>query len=232
MECVELKPGATLLEVDINDELRKIEEVNKQAVVERYRLNPDGTKEFIGTMPAFPEGWDKKKVKAGGDSMVKVRTDREAKLKEAKALLAQGEKLSHVAKALGIPVGTLGSWLKKESKDQEQDVGQKSLQECVKATVDEKVDELKSPVWTEEHKQRARELRDAGLTQREIAEQMGLTYHQVKSFFRREQVKERKIKAAINLDQFKARWIRDVMLEDIDPKVQLQIVRVIQGLEI
>ena len=228
MECVELKPGAALLEVDINDELRKIEEVNKQAVVERYRLNPDGTKEFIGTMPAFLEGWDKKKVKAGGDSMVKARTDREAKLKEAKALLAQGEKLSHVAKALDIPVGTLGGWLRRESKDQGQDVGQESLQEIV----DEKVDKVKSLIWTEEYKQRVRELRDAGLTQREIAEQMGLTYHQVKSFFRREQVKERKIKAAINLDQFKARWIRDVMLEDIDPKVQLQIVRVIQGLEI
>ena len=26
--------------------------------VYRYRLKPDGTKEFIGTMPAFPGGWD------------------------------------------------------------------------------------------------------------------------------------------------------------------------------
>ncbi len=26
--------------------------------VYRYRLKPDGTKEFIGTMPPFPEGWD------------------------------------------------------------------------------------------------------------------------------------------------------------------------------
>ena len=30
--------------------------------VYRYRLKPDGTKEFIGTMPPFPEGWHRSKT--------------------------------------------------------------------------------------------------------------------------------------------------------------------------
>jgi AraC-like DNA-binding protein len=56
MQCIELIPGANHYvvpkEEDPNDK-------NKDGVVFVYKLNPDGSKgEFLGTMPAFPEGWD------------------------------------------------------------------------------------------------------------------------------------------------------------------------------
>lgn len=91
------------------------------------RIQPDGSIEWYGTMPAFPEGWDdparfrltpgsglRKREEA--EDMPKIRADRDEKLAKAKAIMAEGMNMSQAALAVGVPVGTLGGWLKNDKK--------------------------------------------------------------------------------------------------------------------
>jgi hypothetical protein len=87
-------------------------------------------------------------------------------------------------------------------------------------------------IWTESDKQLARKLKEDGLSMRQIADAMGFTYRQVKGFFERERAKQRKPNQNDVLSKYKVKWIRDVMLDDLDPGVQLRIVAAVQGLEI
>ena len=89
-----------------------------------------------------------------------------------------------------------------------------------------------SRTWTDEAKEQARKLKAEGLTMRQIAEEIGFTYRQVKGFFERERAKQRKPNQNDVLSKYKVKWIRDVMLDDLDPGVQLRIVAAVQGLEI
>lgn len=112
-------------------------------VVYRYRLDENGNKVLIGTMPAFPEGWDTatnpfKKKEQGEDRMSKDkgnvwarREDREQVIKIVKQVIAEGGSVSKVAKELNVPVSTVYRWLAQEKKK-----AQKQAQEPVPAQVD------------------------------------------------------------------------------------------------
>jgi len=111
-------------------------------VVYRYRLDENGNKVLIGTMPAFPEGWDTstnpfKKKEQGEDRMSKDkgnvwarREDREQVIKIVKQVIAEGGSVSKVAKELNVPVSTVYRWLAQEKKK-----AQKQAQEPVPAQV-------------------------------------------------------------------------------------------------
>jgi len=86
-------------------------------------------------------------------------------------------------------------------------------------------------VWTEWDKEYVRKLKAEGLSMRQIAKETGFTLHQIRHFFEREAKKHRPQQNDV-LTQYKVKWIRDVMLDDLDPGVQLQIVAAVQGLEI
>ncbi len=102
-------------------------------IVYRYKLNPDGTKELISTMDAYPEGWEKKKFVPGRGKQQKEEDDAEMAIKytkeekaellvKAKKLMAEGMSMSKAAKEIGVPVGTLGYWVaidKKQTPDPE-----------------------------------------------------------------------------------------------------------------
>ena len=112
-------------------------------VVYRYRLDENGNKVLIGTMPAFPEGWDTstnpfKKKEQGEDRMSKDkgnvwarREDREQVIKIVKQVIAEGGSVSKVAKELNVPVSTVYRWLAQEKKK-----AQKQAQEPVPTQVD------------------------------------------------------------------------------------------------
>lgn len=102
--------------------------------VYRYRLLPDGTKELIGTMPAFPEGWNnpanfkhrsgqgRPQKESEDDIMKGIKTDentRAEKVKQAQVLMKNGMTMTKAAETIGIPVGTLAGWLKQEKKKQQ-----------------------------------------------------------------------------------------------------------------
>lgn len=112
-------------------------------VVYRYRLDENGNKVLIGTMPAFPEGWDTstnpfKKKEQGEDRMSKDkgnvwarREDREQVMKIVKQVIAEGGSVSKVAKELNVPVSTVYRWLdqeKKKAQKQAQDSTSKEAQ--------------------------------------------------------------------------------------------------------
>lgn len=93
--------------------------------------------------------------------------------------------------------------------------------------------EDKKTVWNESMKNAVRRLKKIGWTHREIADQVGLTYGQVKSFFERERAKNPQLMPIEVFNGLKAKWIRDIMLtEDIEPGMQLQIVGALQELEL
>ncbi len=86
--------------------------------VKVFRLNPDGSKgEFLGTMPAFPEGWDdpaKRKMTPGSrwenqkeDEKIMARYHWKALWPQAQELLAQGLSTAKVADKLGIDAPAL-----------------------------------------------------------------------------------------------------------------------------
>ena len=112
-------------------------------VVYRYRLDENGNKVLIGTMPAFPENWDAplnpfKKKEQGEDRMSKDkgnvwarREDREQVIKIVKQVIAEGGSVSKVAKELNVPVSTVYRWLaqeKKKAQKQAQDSTSKEAQ--------------------------------------------------------------------------------------------------------
>ena len=95
--------------------------------VKVFRLNPDGSKgEFLGTMPAFPEGWDdpaKRKMTRNlrqqknieeEERMRAVSLDKEKMVAKARELMSQGRSMNKAAQELGVPIGTLAYWLKKD----------------------------------------------------------------------------------------------------------------------
>lgn len=95
--------------------------------VKVFRLNPDGSKgEFLGTMPAFPEGWDdpaKRKMTRNlrqqknieeEEGMRAVSLDKEKMVAKARELMSQGRSMNKAAQELGVPIGTLAYWLKKD----------------------------------------------------------------------------------------------------------------------
>lgn len=78
---------------------------------------------------------------------------------------------------------------------------------------------------------RAQQLLSKGLSQVAVAEQLGITINSLRHKVERERKKKQPSKT-VDLDKYKVKWIRDVMLDDLDPAVQLQIVATIQGMEI
>ena len=107
-------------------------------VVYRYKLDENGNKVLIGTMPAFPEGWDiPKEFKKGEDKMSKdkrnpgpKREDREEIMEKVRELVAKGTSVRKAAKLLNVPESTIYAWLAKERKK-----AQKQAQEPVPAQV-------------------------------------------------------------------------------------------------
>ena len=94
--------------------------------VYRYRLKPDGTKEFIGTMPPFPEGWDdprKFRITPG----VKRKEQKEvegimakydwAKLwPQVQGLLEEGHSIREIAEKLDIDLSALRAKIYREKR--------------------------------------------------------------------------------------------------------------------
>jgi len=85
------------------------------------RYLPDGSIEWYGTMPAFPEGWDTplnpfKKKERGEDTMSRVsnlgpkREDREEIMAKVRELVAEGKTIAEAARILGVPVSTIYTW--------------------------------------------------------------------------------------------------------------------------
>jgi len=264
--CIEIVPGAPLQEVSKEYRNQGPPEGFIDNTVYRYRLKPDGTKEFIGTMPPFPEGWNdsmklKEKRLKGVEKM--VRPKREAPPAEELRLLWEKHegKINPIAKELRTSWAQARQWLIEagiieeqqtpepkpaEAGNQEpeqEEVGaatQSVTQEEPEITVKDvlqyelaqKEQHTLPQIWTESDKQLARKLKEDGLSMRQIADAMGFTYRQVKGFFERERAKQRKPNQNDVLSKYKVKWIRDVMLDDLDPGVQLRIVAAVQGLEI
>ncbi len=78
---------------------------------------------------------------------------------------------------------------------------------------------------------RAQELLAKGMSQVAVAEQLGITIDSLRHKVERERKKKQPSKT-VDLDKYKVKWIRDVMLDDLDPGVQLRIVAAVQGMEI
>ena len=285
--CIEIVPGAPLQEVSKEYRNQGPPEGFIDNTVYRYRLKPDGTKEFIGTMPAFPEGWNdsmklKEKRLKGVEKM--VRPKREAPPAEELRLLWEKHegKINPIAKELRTSWAQARQWLieagiinssaeligmgqtpdpepaaqvgsqepeREEVESATQSVAQEEPEITVKDVLmceaaqreqgfgpedDEPIPYTvaASRTWTDEAKEQARKLKAEGLTMRQIAEEIGFTYRQVKGFFERERKKQRKPNQNDVLSKYKVKWIRDVMLDDLDPGVQLQIVAAVQGMEI
>ena len=91
-----------------------------------FKLNQDGTKgEHIKDVDPFPEGWDKatgfNKVdivekKEEDKIMPKQREDKSELMIKAKELMQNGATQAAAAKELGLPYGTLDTWLRNEKK--------------------------------------------------------------------------------------------------------------------
>lgn len=198
MDCIELKPGSTLFKPisDLEAEMRRIEEVNRQAEVKRYKLNPDGTiGEFLGVMPAFPEGWDDplklkekriQKENGGADAMpkggrIESRNDKEKILEAVKQAQKEGKNVSQIAKELGVPDSTLYGWLhkaKRKQQAQEPEPAQVSSQEpeqeqvstepADKAILSQQIDELRYDLDLERQKVAQLEKQVAELKQKNL----------------------------------------------------------------
>jgi len=121
--CIELVPGAPLRAAP-----KKKDEGPPEGfvdnVVYRYRLDENGNKVLIGTMPAFPEGWNiPKEFKKGEGKMSKdkrnpgpKREDREQIMKRVRQMIAEGTSVRKAAKLLDVPESTIYAWLAKERK--------------------------------------------------------------------------------------------------------------------
>jgi len=135
--CIELVPGAPLREVP-----KKKDEGPPEGFIDNTvkcgRYLPDGSIEWYGTMPAFPEGWDTplnpfKKKEQGEDTMSRAsnlgpkRKDREEIMAKVRGLVAEGKAIAEAARILGVPVSTIYTWQylerKQAQKAQEQAQG-------------------------------------------------------------------------------------------------------------
>ena len=97
--------------------------------VYRYKLDEDGNKVLIGTMEAFPEGWDdpaKRKMTPGSrwenqkeDEKIMARYHWKALWPQAQELLAQGLSTAKVAEKLGIDAPALRCKIDRERRKAE-----------------------------------------------------------------------------------------------------------------
>ncbi len=127
VHCVELIPGEPLQEVP-KKQNEEPPEGFVDNVVYRYRLDENGNKVFLGTMPAFPENWDAplnpfRKKEQGEGKMSKdkrnpgpKREDREEIMEKVRELVAKGTSVRKAAKLLNVPESTIYTWLAKERK--------------------------------------------------------------------------------------------------------------------
>jgi hypothetical protein len=237
-----------------------------------YKLDENGHEVLVGTMDPFPEGWHRtkaerekgfQKMNEEDEDMPKARDDREEILAKARPKLAAGQKISHVAKELGVPVGTLDYWIKQtptpepvqaanqEPEREETEPAGNSVAQPQRTTYtstqyQESVEKggftadddkpipytvTKVKVNWEEVWPRAQGLLAKGMSQVAVAEQLGITIDSLRHKVERERKKKQPSKTA-DLDRYKVKWIRDVMLDDLDPGVQLRIVAAVQGMEI
>jgi hypothetical protein len=110
-------------------------------VVYRYKLDENGNKVLIGTMPAFPENWNiPKEFKKGEGKMSKdkrnpgpKREDREEIMAKVRGLVAEGKAIAEAARILGVPVSTIYTWQYLERKQAQK--AQKQAQEPVPVQV-------------------------------------------------------------------------------------------------
>lgn len=95
------------------------------STVKRGRLLPDGSIEWYGTQDPYPEGWDdpqRFQIKLPGSGKKKIgevknmqsRPDKEEIMAKARPMLEAGMSISKTARELGVPLGTLDTWIKKE----------------------------------------------------------------------------------------------------------------------
>jgi len=250
--------------------------------VYRYRIDEDGNKVLIGTMEAFPKGWDhlqqfrekgfkkqKEEVKMPKKDIdfeaivakaKQIMTEQDVSLYKASGIVAQETGLhrttvyNHARAMLQAPSpepaaaanqepiqGIQGSQepaepsvsqLENEVKETYEDLAKQEREQGFGPEDNEPIPYTVVPkVWTEWDKEYVRKLKAEGLSMRQIAKETGFTLHQIRHFFEREAKKHRPQQNDV-LTQYKVKWIRDVMLDDLDPGVQLRIVSVVQGLEI
>jgi len=141
--CIELVPGAPLRAAP-----KKKDEGPPEGFIDNTvkcgRYLPDGSIEWYGTMPAFPEGWDTplnpfKKKEQGEDTMSRAsnlgpkREDREEIMAKVRGLVAEGKTIAEAARILGVPVSTIYTWRYLERKQAQK--AQKQAQEPVPVQV-------------------------------------------------------------------------------------------------
>jgi len=250
------------------------------STVYRYKLDEDGNKVLIGTMEAFPEGWDHpqqfrekgfQKKKEEVKEMPKKDIDFEAIVARAQEVAA--ERGISLYKASGIVAQETGlhrTTVYNRAKAMEQIPGpepvQAANQEPERESQEPAGNSVAQPQRTtytstqyqesvekggftadddypipytvttvkvnwEEVWPRAQELLAKGMSQVAVAEQLGITIDSLRHKVERERKKKQPSKT-VDLDKYKVKWIRDVMLDDLDPGVQLRIVAAVQGMEI
>jgi len=198
--------------------------------VYRYRLKPDGTKEFIGTMPPFPEGWDdpaKRKMTRNlrqqknieeEEGMRAVSLDKEKMVAKARELMSQGRSMNKAAQELGVPIGTLAYWLKK---DKEQTPEPKPAEAGNQEPVQESQEPAGDSVAQEEPEITVKDVLMCEAAQREQGfgpeDDEPIPY----------QVAE-----DATLDEMKVIWIENVLTHCTQAKTQLQYIQAIMDLRV
>lgn len=232
MQCIELIPGANHYVVP--KEIKKPEPPDDfiDRNVYYYRL-VEGRKVFKGV--ALGPGWENQTFNPNcemireGEEMPKKDIDFEAIVAKAKQIMTEQDvSLYQASQIVAKETGLHRTTIYNHTRNAIQTTNLAQTQEEPEATVK---DVLPMQVWTEEDKQLAHRLRDEGYTLRQISDRMGFTYSQIKGFFERERERKRKqskLEQTDVLDQYKAKWIRDIMFDDLDPPMQLQIVSAIQ----
>jgi len=116
IECIDFLSGANTYKSH-NLEDPKPPEGFIDSTVKLGRLQPDGSIEWYGTQEPFPPGWDemaKTNNQRGENTMPKPREDKAEKLQEVKKLMKDGMSMNQASIQVGVPVGTIGTWLKRE----------------------------------------------------------------------------------------------------------------------
>lgn len=198
--------------------------------VYRYRLKPDGTKEFIGTMPPFPEGWDdpaKRKMTRNlrqqknieeEEGMRAVSLDKEKMVAKARELMSQGRSMNKAAQELGVPIGTLAYWLKK---DKEQTPEPKPAEAGNQEPVQESQEPAGDSVAQEEPEITVKDVLMCEAAQREQG--FGPEDDEPIAY----QVAE-----DATLDEMKVIWIENVLTHCTQAKTQLQYIQAIMDLRV
>jgi DNA-binding CsgD family transcriptional regulator len=154
-KCIELKPGEPV-QVIPKEPVAGPPPGFIDNIVRVGRMRPDGTIEYTGTMPAFPEGWnDPTKYRnnlgkpKGADEMAKPRADKEEIMVKARKLMAAGKTLSESAREIGVPLSTLNTYLRNAEKAKAKVTPAAVKPEPVPEQVPEQVPELTKTVTPE-----------------------------------------------------------------------------------